>query len=168
MVRREVPGGAIHLAHSIKCKIAGYRSARSPVRRWLAQWKVSCNKNKSISMPWHRWTGLNDLVIRCGSGMQTGKTFSLFREPHPARPPDLHPRPTALAPIPVNPTSTSGTSGNANDAQRIRFAPGSTSATVTGTLAASESDQYVLRAVLAYDEPEPDLHGRPSHFGRLG
>jgi heat shock protein HslJ len=54
------------------------------------------------------------------------------------------PSPTTLAPTIVNPTATSG---NANAAQRIRFAPGSTSATVTGNLAASESDQYVLRAL---------------------
>lgn len=55
--------------------------------------------------------------------------------------------PTTLPPTTVNPTATSGTSGNANAAGRIRFAPGATSATLTGTLVPSESDLYVLRAL---------------------
>ena len=55
--------------------------------------------------------------------------------------------PTSLAPMPVNPTATSGSSGNVDDEQRIRFAPGATTATLTGTLAAFESDQYILRAL---------------------
>jgi hypothetical protein len=55
--------------------------------------------------------------------------------------------PTTLAPVIVNPTATLATSGNANTPQRIRFASGATSATVTGSLTASESDQYILRAL---------------------
>jgi heat shock protein HslJ len=51
------------------------------------------------------------------------------------------------APTTVNPTVTSSTSGNANDVERIRFAPGTTSASIAGNLAASESDQYLLRAL---------------------
>lgn len=54
------------------------------------------------------------------------------------------PSPTTPAPTLVIPTATSG---NANSALRIRFAPGATSATLTGNLAASESDPYVLRAL---------------------
>ena len=55
------------------------------------------------------------------------------------------PSPTTLALATVNPTATLG---NANTAlSRIQFAPGATSATLTGNLAASESDQYVLRAL---------------------
>ena len=54
---------------------------------------------------------------------------------------------TPLAPVQVSPTATSGNSGNTSNAQRIRFPPGATSATVTGTLAAFESDLYVLRAL---------------------
>jgi heat shock protein HslJ len=52
--------------------------------------------------------------------------------------------PATLAPTVVNPTATSG---NTNVPDRIVFAPGSTSASLTGTLAASGSDQYVLRAL---------------------
>jgi hypothetical protein len=52
--------------------------------------------------------------------------------------------PTALAPTVVNPTATSA---NASAPQRIEFAFGSTSAIVTGQLNASESNQYVLRAL---------------------
>lgn len=55
--------------------------------------------------------------------------------------------PTPLAPVTVNPAATSGTSGNTTNAQRIRFAPGATSATVKGTLAAFGSNLYVLRAL---------------------
>jgi heat shock protein HslJ len=59
-------------------------------------------------------------------------------------PPTPSPTTTAPAPVTVNPIASSG---NANTAQRIRFAAGSTSATFTGNLAASESDQYVLRSL---------------------
>jgi heat shock protein HslJ len=55
--------------------------------------------------------------------------------------------PGTLAPTVANPTATSAASGNPNAEQRIRFAPGATSATLTGNLAASESDRYVLRAL---------------------
>jgi heat shock protein HslJ len=55
------------------------------------------------------------------------------------------PAPTSVVPGTVTLTATPDASGN--DAQRIRFAAGATSATLTGTLAASESDQYVLRAL---------------------
>jgi heat shock protein HslJ len=54
---------------------------------------------------------------------------------------------STLAPTTVKPTATSGASGNSNDAHRIRFAPGTTSASIAGNLAASEADQYVLRAL---------------------
>jgi hypothetical protein len=54
---------------------------------------------------------------------------------------------TTAAPTTVNPTVTSSTSGNTNDAERIRFAPGTTSASIAGNLAASESDLYLLRAL---------------------
>jgi hypothetical protein len=51
--------------------------------------------------------------------------------------------PTSLAPTLVNPTATSP----AGDvAEQITFAPGSTTAAVTGSLPASGSDRYVLRA----------------------
>jgi heat shock protein HslJ len=52
---------------------------------------------------------------------------------------------TGVAPGTVTLTATPDASGNA--AQRIRFESGATSATLTGTLAASESDSYVLRAL---------------------
>jgi len=56
--------------------------------------------------------------------------------------------PTASpTPVTVNPTATAGVSGNADAAQRILFASGATSASLTGTLAASGSDQYILRAL---------------------
>ena len=55
------------------------------------------------------------------------------------------PAPTGVAPGTVTLAATLDASGNA--AQRIRFEPGATSATLTGTLAASESDTYVLRAL---------------------
>jgi heat shock protein HslJ len=54
------------------------------------------------------------------------------------------PSPTVLAPTLVHPTATSG---NVNDAERITFAPGATSASLTGNLTASTSDLYVLRAL---------------------
>ena len=50
------------------------------------------------------------------------------------------------APGTPSPT-TPEVSGSTSDAQRIRFAAGATSATIAGTLAASGSDQYVLRAL---------------------
>ena len=55
------------------------------------------------------------------------------------------PTPTPLAPVTLEPTATSVPSGNA--AQRIVFGPGATSAALSGNLAASESDLYVLRAL---------------------
>ncbi len=57
------------------------------------------------------------------------------------------PAPTTIVPTTVAPTATSAASGNTNTEQRILFAPGATSVTLTGTLAASESDLYVLRAL---------------------
>jgi heat shock protein HslJ len=51
-----------------------------------------------------------------------------------------------LAPATANPGATPISSGN-TPAQRILFAPGTTSATLTGSVAPSESDQYVLRAL---------------------
>jgi heat shock protein HslJ len=54
------------------------------------------------------------------------------------------PSSTAPAPTLANPTTTAG---NANIPQRITFPSGASSATLTGNLAASESDQYVLRAL---------------------
>jgi heat shock protein HslJ len=55
------------------------------------------------------------------------------------------PAATGVTPGTVTITATPDTSGNA--APRIRFAAGATSATLTGNVAASESDQYVLRAL---------------------
>jgi heat shock protein HslJ len=55
------------------------------------------------------------------------------------------PAPTSVAPGTLTLAATLGASGDA--AQRIRFEPGATSATLTGTLAASETDPYVLRAL---------------------
>jgi heat shock protein HslJ len=55
------------------------------------------------------------------------------------------PSPSTPVPATVTPGVTSAASGNT--AQRIRFATGATSATLTGNLAASESDIYVLRAL---------------------
>ena len=55
------------------------------------------------------------------------------------------PAPTGVAPGTVTLTAPPDASGNT--AQRIRFAAGGTSATIAGTLAASESDQYILRAL---------------------
>jgi hypothetical protein len=52
--------------------------------------------------------------------------------------------PTSLAPTVVNPTATSPTG---DVAERITFAAGSTSATITGNLRASGSDKYVLGAL---------------------
>ena len=57
------------------------------------------------------------------------------------------PTSTALAPTIINPTSTSAASGSEDTEQRIRFEPGSTSATVTGNLAAAQADDYILRAL---------------------
>jgi hypothetical protein len=51
--------------------------------------------------------------------------------------------PTSLAPTVVNPTATAPTG---EVAEQISFAPGSTTATVTGSLPASGSDRFVLRA----------------------
>ena len=67
-------------------------------------------------------------------------TFSKATTSTPNRP-----EPTGVTPGTLPLTATPATSGNA--AQRIRFAAGATSAVLTGTLAASESDQYVLRAL---------------------
>lgn len=55
--------------------------------------------------------------------------------------------PTTVPPTTAAPAATSTTVGNTNAEQRIRFATGATSTTVSGTLAASESDRYVLRAL---------------------
>lgn len=52
-------------------------------------------------------------------------------------------KPTSLAPTGVNPTATASIG---EVAEQISFAPGSTTATVTGSLPASGSDRYVLRA----------------------
>ena len=71
-----------------------------------------------------------------------GQNVLSFSSATPGTP--VIPTPTTLTPTIVNPTATSV---NANTAQRIRFAPGATSATLTGNLAAAESDQYVLRAL---------------------
>ena len=57
------------------------------------------------------------------------------------------PTPTVIPPTTAAPTATSPASGDTDTEQRIRFAPGATSTTLTRTLAASESDQYVLRAL---------------------
>ena len=51
---------------------------------------------------------------------------------------------TALGPTVVNPTAIPPT---ANTLERIKFAAGSTSATVTGHLESSESKQYILHAL---------------------
>lgn len=62
-------------------------------------------------------------------------------------PTGLMPAPITLVPATVNPTATvEASSQSANSAHRIQFAAGATSATVRGNLAASESDQYLLRA----------------------
>lgn len=71
-------------------------------------------------------------------------TFSRSTASTPTEP---APSPTAPVLATVNPAATSGTSGNANAAQRIRFATGAESATLTGNLAPSESHLYVLRAL---------------------
>ena len=76
-----------------------------------------------------------------------GQNVLNFSRATTATPVQLMPSPTTLAPTIINPTATLSTAGNANTAQRIRFTSGATSATVMGTLAASESDVYVLRAL---------------------
>src|SRR5690349_10512030 len=57
------------------------------------------------------------------------------------------PTATLAAPTLANPTATTSTSGNANTPQRITFAPGATTASVTGHLEASGLHAYVLRAL---------------------
>ncbi|HET6595278.1 MAG TPA: META domain-containing protein [Anaerolineales bacterium] len=57
------------------------------------------------------------------------------------------PTPTTISPTTAAPTATSPASGDTDTEQRIRFAAGATSTTLTGALAASGSDQYVLRAL---------------------
>src|SRR5262249_2960098 len=57
------------------------------------------------------------------------------------------PTSTGAAPTVVNPTATTATSGTSNNVKRITFAPGATSATVTGHLEASQLDAYVLYAL---------------------
>lgn len=64
----------------------------------------------------------------------------------------LMPAPITLVPATVNPptvnppVATVANSPSTRAIQRIRFAAGATSGIVTGNLAASQSDQYVLRA----------------------
>jgi heat shock protein HslJ len=76
---------------------------------------------------------------------QNSLTFSRATTATPVQPTAS---PTVIAPT-IGPTLAipTATSGNADASERITFAPGSTSASLTGNLAASESDQYVLRAL---------------------
>jgi hypothetical protein len=63
-------------------------------------------------------------------------------------PTGLMPAPITLVPATVNPPAVTAANSQSTSAiQRIRFAAGATSGIVTGNLAASESDQYVLRAL---------------------
>jgi len=81
---------------------------------------------------------------------EDGQNVLTFSRATPSTPTGSTSTPTSLAPVPINPTvtPTSSSSGNTNDdAQRIRFPTGATSVTLTGTLAAFESDMYVLRAL---------------------
>ena len=57
------------------------------------------------------------------------------------------PSATALVQVPINPAPSPTVSSGTNSPQRITFAAGSTSASLSGTLAASGSKQYVLRAM---------------------
>lgn len=54
---------------------------------------------------------------------------------------------TGVAATVVNPTATAAASGDVNPARRITFATGATTATVTGHLEASRTDQYMLHAL---------------------
>jgi len=75
------------------------------------------------------------------SGEQGALHFSRPRSSTPVQPMGTA---TSIVPTTVNLTATSV---NANLAQRISFAPGSTRAIIRGQLAASTSDQYVLRTL---------------------
>jgi heat shock protein HslJ len=72
---------------------------------------------------------------------QNSMTFSNATTVTPVQPTAL---PTVLAPTIVNPTATSA---NVNVPERITFVPGAASASLTGNLAASGSELYVLRAL---------------------
>lgn len=85
----------------------------------------------------------NSLKIWYGNG-QDLLTFSGGTASAPAQP---VPTSTGVAQTVVNPTATTAASGDVNPAKRITFATGATTATVTGHLEASRTDQYVLHAL---------------------